>query len=251
MGSVDLPKVREQSVVPMYHQIGEILREKIRLAQYRLGERIPSETELQRHFGVSRATIRKALDSLVVAGVLERRQGSGTYVVEPKIDELLSHLVSFTEEMLLKGMTPSTKRVAAGLVEAPRRLVATLQVAPGQKLLRVERLKCANDQPVAILDAYLAPWLSLSPDDDFSGSLYEVLEKKCGIRVATGDQVIEAKAAAEHEARLLEIRRGDPVLVIRRTEYEEGGRPFDHVVGTYRADRYSYRIQLHRKYWGR
>ncbi|MGE5482956.1 MAG: GntR family transcriptional regulator [Bacteroidota bacterium] len=245
MSALDLPRIEERSIVPIYYQIQEILRQKI-LAGYPPGQRIPSEAELQDHFKVSRATIRKAIDALVSAGVLERKRGSGTYVVEPKIDELLSHLISFTEEMELKGMRPSTRGLSVEFVEPPATVAAALRVGTDQKVLRIERLRCANDQPVVVLTVYLSPHLPVSRDDDYSGSLYRLLENKYGVEIATGDQVIEAASAREHEARLLEVRKGDPVLVIKRTEFGVDGQPLDYVKGVYRADRYSYRIQLHR-----
>lgn len=241
-----LPQVQQNSVLPYYYQIREILRQKIAEGEYQPGSKIPSETELQKHFGVSRATIRNAIDSLVAAGLMYRRRGMGTFVAERKIDELLSHLVSFSEEMRLKGMVPSTSRIAVSMVKPSKLIADELKVSPDDQVLRIERVRCANGDPIVILVSYLPPRLGVSLSEDFSGSLLNLLETKYGVEIFVGDQVIEAASADEQQAALLEIEKGDPVLVIRRTSYSRDGMPVEYVEGIYRADRYSYRIQLHR-----
>jgi GntR family transcriptional regulator len=246
MASNSMPPVLQNNLIPYYYQIREIIRHKIIDGEYGPGDKIPSEAELQEYFGVSRGTIRKAVDSLVAAGMLRREQGMGTFVSEPKIDELLSRLVSFSEEMKLKGKVPGTSHILVSQT-VPSKLVAdALDIPPGESVLRIERVRCADSKPVVILTSYLPARLGVRFNEDFSGSLFELLETKYGVDISLGDQVIEAARADQQQAGLLDIEKGDPVLVIRRTSYSKTGIPVEYVEGIYRADRYSYRIQIHR-----
>lgn len=242
----DFPRVEQDSFLPYYYQIREILRQKIAEGEYKTGSKIPSEIELVQHFGVSRATIRNAIDSLVTDGLLTRRRGTGTFVAERKIAELLSHLVSFSEEMRLKGMNPSTRRISVAHIEPPDVVAESLRTRPGELVLRVERLRCADDKPIVLLLSYLPVRLGIPLSEDFSGSLIDLLENRYGVDIAIGDQTIEAARADEEQAVALEIKKGDPVLIMRRTTYSKDGTPVEYVTGAYRSDRYSFRIQMHR-----
>lgn len=246
MTSNSMRPVLQDNFVPYYYQIREIIRHRIIDGQYAPGAKIPSEAELQEYFGVSRGTIRKAIDSLVATGMLRREQGMGTFVSEPRISELLSRLVSFSEEMRLKGKVPSTSHMHVSQVVPPELVANALEIKPDEPVLRIERVRCADGKPVVILTSWLPKRLGVQSDDDFSGSLIELLETKYAVDLHLGDQVIEAARADEQQAKFLEIEEGDPVLTIRRTSYSKAGVPVEYVEGAYRADRYSYRIQMHR-----
>lgn len=241
-----LDRVEDHPVLPYYYQIREILKQKILDGEWKPGDQIPSEPELQRAFGVSRATVRHAIDSLVAAGMLVRRQGKGTFVAEPKIDEILSQLLSFSEEMTLKGKRPSTSHCAVSLVRPPRPIAEALKLDARERALRIERVRCADGRPIVILTSYLPERLGIPLQEDFRGSLLDLLEQRYGIRIDYGDQVIEAASADPREAGLLQISPGAPVLIIRRTSYDSAGQPVEYVEGVYRADSYSYRVQLRR-----
>ncbi len=241
VGKVDL-----NSVIPLYYQIREDLRRRIEAGQWKPGEAIPSEAELQEIYGVSRATVRQALSELVMEGLLIRKQGRGTFVAPPKIVEPLPRLVSFTEEMRAVGMEPSTRSVRVEIVtDPPKRVRETLRTDE-DRFLRIERVRCANAQPIVLLVSYLPSSLGIDPGEDFSGSLYALLETKYNIRLGEAIQIIEAAIADEDTAAQLEIEEGEPILIIRRGTFAKDGRPVEYVEGFYPADRYRYTIRLER-----
>ncbi|MDR7439852.1 MAG: GntR family transcriptional regulator [Armatimonadota bacterium] len=241
MGKVDL-----SSVIPLYYQIREDLRRRIEAGEWKPGEAIPSEAELQEIYGVSRATVRQALSELVMEGLLIRRQGRGTFVAPPKIVEPLPRLVSFTEEMRAVGLEPSTRSVKVELItDPPKRVRETLRTDE-DRFLRIERVRCANGQPIVLLVSYIPASLGIDPQEDFSGSLYALLETKYRIQLGEALQIIEAGVADEHTAAQLEIEEGEPILIIRRGTFAKDGRAVEYVEGFYPADRYRYTIRLER-----
>lgn len=242
-----LPRLNKDSPVPYYQQIKEILEQAIQQGIFKPGDAIPPEGALQKHFDVSRATLRQAVDALVAAGLLQKRRGIGTFVAAPKIAELLSNLVSFSEEMRLKGLTPGTAHIEVAWEVPADPIAAALQLEPGEKVLRIKRLRTANGEPVVVLTSYVPAWTGISLQDDFSGSLIALLEDKYGVEYASADQTIEAAGADADTAKLLGVAEGDPILVIRRVTRTAAHVPVEYVEGLYRADRYSYRIRLNRQ----
>lgn len=241
MGRIDV-----RSVIPLYYQLREDLRRRIEAGEWKAEEAIPSETELQDIYGVSRATVRQALSELVMEGLLIRKQGRGTFVAPQKIAEPLPRLVSFTEEMRAVGLEPSTRSVkVARTTEPPRRVRETLRTDE-QDFLRIERVRCANGQPIVLLISYLPVSLGIDPAEDFSGSLYSLLENKYSIQLGEALQMIEAGVADEYTASQLDIEEGEPILIIRRGTFAKDGRPVEYVEGFYPADRYRYTIRLER-----
>lgn len=177
-----LPPIDESSALPLYYQVRETVRQQIEAGQWKRGDLIPSESDLQEAFGVSRATIRQALQELVADGLLIRKQGRGTLVATPKIAEALPRLVSFTEEMRMQDMVPSTREATVEIVDAPKRVAEALATRPGERFLRIERVRCANGEPIVLLVSYLPRALGVDPSEDFSESLYALLEGKYGVK---------------------------------------------------------------------
>ncbi|MDR7434266.1 MAG: GntR family transcriptional regulator [Armatimonadota bacterium] len=242
-----MAKVDVTSVIPLYFQVREDIRRRIESGEWKPGDPIPSETELQSMYGVSRATIRQALTEIVREGLLIRKQGRGTFVAPQKIAETLPRLVSFTEEMRRRGLTPSTRRIKVEVLpEAPKRVQEALGTPASEPFLRIERVRCADDRPIVLLVSYLPGSLGIDPKEDFSGSLYELLEVKYGIRLGEALQVIEAGVADETLAEQLEIDEGDPILIIRRSTFSKAKAPVEYVEGFYAAERYRYSIRLER-----
>lgn len=236
-----------QAVLPLYYRVRETLRDRIEAGEWKPGDLIPPESKLLEAFGVSRATIRQALLDLVRDGLLVRKQGRGTFVAVRKIAEPLPRLVSFSEEMIREGLVPSTRAIKVERVrEAPRRVVEALRVSPADEFLRLERVRCADGQPIVLLVSYLPASLGIDPNEDFSSSLYALLEGKYAIELGEALQIIEAGAADDHVAAQLEIAEGDPVLIIRRGLFARDERPVEYVEGFYPADRYHYTVRLQR-----
>jgi len=237
------PLVRRAGTAPLYAQIRDMLRQKIQSGEFPPGTMIPAETELQRAFHVSRHTMRQALTALVEEGHLVRSRGRGTFVLQRRIEEPLPKLLSFTQEMRLRGAEPSTRVVKVAWVRPSPALREALQVREHEQVLRIERVRCADGVPIAVTFSHLPRWVNLTGREDFSGSLYEMLTRM-GIKFAKAFQFIEAGRASSRLARELNVPRGSPVLVLRRTLFADDGRAAEYVEGFYRADRYRYSIWL-------
>ncbi len=229
---------------PLYAQIRDALRARFQSGEFSSGGMIPPEVELQQEFKVSRQTVRQALNALAVEGLVVRSRGRGTFLLQRRIEEPLPQLLSFTEEMRIRGATPSTRRAVVSWIVPSPVVREALRVANGERVLRVERVRCADHVPLVVLVSHLPAWVGLSGKEDFSGSLYEMLQSHVGIKFGKAFQFIEAQQAAAALARSLEVRRGSPILVLRRTLFADDGRPIEYVEGFYRADRYRYSIWL-------
>ena len=204
-----------------------------------VGESIPSERQLTQHLGVSRLTVRAAIDELVRDGYLDRRHGSGTYVTEPKIAQPLT-LTSFSEDMRRRGMKPGSRTLELVVTSAGARLARRLDVSPEARLVRVKRLRLADDEPMAMevlhIPEALVPGLTKADFEDHS--FYELLEERYGIVIASGSQSIEPTVTSEEESEVLRVPLHTPAFLFERTTVSESGRIVEFVRSIYRGDRY-------------
>lgn len=205
----------------------------------KVGQSIPSERQLASDLGVSRLTVRAALDDLVRDGYLDRRHGSGTYVTEPKIAQPLT-LTSFTEDMRRRGMVAGSRTLELSRMPAGARLAHRLHVSPEARVIRVKRLRLADSIPMAMevlhVPEDLVPGLSRA---DFEGhSFYELLSERFGIAIASGTQSIEPTVTNEEESEVLGVPLHTPAFLFERTTESESGRMVEFVRSIYRGDRY-------------
>jgi GntR family transcriptional regulator len=204
-----------------------------------VGQAIPSERLLTSQLGVSRLTVRAALDELVRDGYLERRHGSGTYVTEPKIAQPLS-LTSFSDDMRRRGMVPGSRTLELTTTPAGARLAHRLAVSPEARLVRVKRLRLADSKPMAMevlhVPESLVPGLSRADFED--RSFYELLRERYGIVIASGTQTIEPTVTNEEESEVLGVPLHTPAFLFERTTVSVSGRTVEFVRSIYRGDRY-------------
>lgn len=230
-----------RSPVPKYSQLRAILLDL--LADAAVDAPAPSERELMARFGVARETVRKAVDHLVAEGRLYRVQGKGTYVARPKIEMALG-LTSFTEDMRARGLRPGALELDRRVITAGRTLAAALAIAPTDEVVVLERLRLADDMPMAIerchVPVAVAPGLASADLTD--QSLYDYLERH-GVILDAGEQVIEAAGIDAADAKVLGIPPRSAVLLLTRRSLSRGV-PVEYVVSTYRADRYQLRAAL-------
>lgn len=239
--------IDQGSGVPLYIQIQNILREKIESGEWSPGDKIPTEPELQSEYNVSRFTVRQAISGLLLEGLVTKTRGKGTFVSYPKIEEDLHNLVSFSEEMRKLRKNPSTHVQSVEVIQPTAFIRNMLKLEHNEKVLRIERVRSADNIPITLLISYLPDRLGIDSEDDFSGSLYELLINKYHINISRGDQVIEAAAADDRQAALLEVPHHSPLLVIRRVTFDHQDTPVEFVEGYYPAGRYSYKISLSRQ----
>lgn len=239
-------KLDSNNPVPLYFQLQEIIKRKIEEGEYQPGDLIPTEKELQELYGISRITVRNAINGLVLEDLLVKRQGYGTVVASKRMVEDFSKLSSFTEKMRSQGAEVTSKVLEVARMQAPSRIAEHMRIETGDPVIEVKRLRFVDGEPIAFFTNYLLPIYGVNENDDYSGSIYELLEKKYGVSIVSGEKVIEAMVAASTEAKLLNIAVGDPVLLIRNVTCDENGEPVDYAEGIYRADRYKYVVKLKR-----
>ena len=227
---------------PKYRQLQLALTE-LATSELSPGQRMPSERELLLRFGVSRATVRHALAALERDGVVERRHGSGTYVVERRVTSRL-HLASFSEDMARRGLTPSTRLLTAARIAADAEVSEALDVAPGEAVARIERLRCADGRPMAYeVGSYPLARLPGLMDADLTGSVYELLRRRYRRPPDGGEQLLWAEPASARLAGWLQVEVAAPLLVFQRTALSRGA-PIEHSTSWYRADRYRISMEL-------
>lgn len=183
----------KQSPIPIYIQIEEQLKQQIQQGDFPIGTSIPSERELSERFLVSRMTVRQSITNLVNDGLLYREKGRGTFVASPKVEQPLNGLTSFTEDMESRGMVPSSKLIGFDILEPESDVAQELRLGEGDQVYFVERIRFADDKPMAIERTYLP--VKQFPDlteKSFQGSLYAVIENKQQLKISHATQRMEA-----------------------------------------------------------
>lgn len=210
------------------------------------GDRAPSERELTQQYNVSRMTARHALSTLEAEGYLTRIPGSGTFVSQPKFEQKLNAVTSFTEEVQLHGMTPDTRLLATALVEADARIAEKMGVPAGTPIIQFQRLRLANGTPMALeaSNLPLGRFPGLEQANLANDSLYRVLREKYHFKPARASQSIEVMVAGTFEAGLLNVRAGAPLLLMERITHDNDDRIVEYVRSFYRGDRYRFVTEL-------
>jgi GntR family transcriptional regulator len=212
-------------------------------------QRAPSEREIAETLGISRMTARAAMSNLVADGYLYSVPGKGTFVSNPKMRQDLMELTSFTQDMRNRGLKPGARLLEIGVTDrASENICRRLELPVGEDLIRIHRLRTADEEPMCLETSYLpnsyVPWLL--EEDLESGSLYHALESH-GIELVRAEEQLEATVVWETESELLTVPAGYPALLIERTTYTEGGRPIEYVKSLYRGDRYRFTAMLFKR----
>ncbi|WP_069815588.1 GntR family transcriptional regulator [Streptomyces sp. TP-A0874] len=243
--STGSPGGRRVARVPKYYRLKRHLLEMTeRLPP---GSAVPPERALATEFDTSRTTVRQALQELVVEGRLERIQGKGTFVAKPKVAQALQ-LTSYTEDMRAQGLEPTSQLLDIGYVVADDRLAGSLGVEAGGRVLRIERLRLASGEPMAIETTHLSAkrFPALRRSLVKYSSLYTALAEVYGVRPAEAEETIETSLATPREAGLLGTDVGLPMLMLSRHSVDAEGAPVEWVRSVYRGDRYKFIARLRR-----
>ncbi|MER3400992.1 MAG: hypothetical protein C4313_07660 [Thermoflexus sp.] len=238
--------LEREGPLPLHEQIRERLLKAIQSGKVAAHRRLPSERVLAQWFAVNRLTVRQALRELIAQGYLYARFGRGTFVAARPVHQPLQWLTSFTEDMAARGMKASSRVLAREIRPAPADIAARLGIAPGAEVVRLERLRLADGEPMAIETAFLphARCPGLLAFDFSRCSLYEVLRKHFGLRLDRAEQVLRAVVLPAREARLLGVSRGAPAFLLERTTFLDSGEAIEFVRSFYRGDRYQFRVHL-------
>jgi GntR family transcriptional regulator len=240
--------IYRNSPLPRYYQLKEIMRGRVKSDEWKPGDLIPSERELSEKYGISRMTARQAITDLVNEGLFYREQGKGTFVSQRKITQQLIHLTGFTEDIRARGQKPGTKVLSAEMFPADETTAEKLSIDPGTLIFRLQRLRLADDEPLAIeLSQISFKGCERLLDEDLEQhSLYRLLETKYGILLMEADQELEAGLAGNEEAQLLKISINRPVLFTRRITYTERNQPIEYAKAVYCGNKYTFYTHLKR-----
>lgn len=233
---------------PLYLQLRDALLHGIEQGDYGPHQRLPSERELSRDYGVSRITVRQALAELIQEGRVYAQVGKGTYVADPATRQPLSSLFGFSESVRRHGRAPTSKVLDTAVEPASEQVAVRLQLESGAEIVRIRRLRMADGLALVVETTLLPhasfPGLLQRMADDVS--LYSVLEESYGVRMTSAEVTLEAALADEAEARLLGLPHPTAVLRVEQTTYTGDGRPMELSRSSYRGDGYRFQAILHR-----
>jgi GntR family transcriptional regulator len=219
---------------PLYRQIEETLRELIEDTDYEPGDRIPSERALAGQLGVSRMSVRRAIENMIRRGLLERRSTAGTFVCEPRVIRPAGSLDVFSLSRYLReeGVSPGSRIIELEEVRANRKTASRLQIRVGARTRLIRRLRLANQMPFCVETSFLPVALTpeLNTEELRTGaSLYQLLEQQFGLRAITSQDEWSVAPATREEADLLELTPGDPILLLRSVIFDQLNRPVEYL----------------------
>ncbi len=236
-------EIDRNSHLPLYIQLKQVLTEKIRLGEWKAGEKLPSEEEIQQIFVVSRTTVRQAMREIELEGKITRQAGRGTFVTQAKFMEGPNAFELEMSEFTKKGMQVSWQVIEASEVSASDKVAEWLQIEPGTKVFCLKRLRFANDVAIGHTDSYVTA--------EYIGQIDLSLAKTAGtmfylsridLTNCTAEHFLESLPADREDAHILGIERGAPVMVVSRVLRNTEDRQFEFFRGVYRGDQFRYHI---------
>jgi DNA-binding GntR family transcriptional regulator len=233
------------SVAPAYHRVAGALRADIQRGRWKVGERIPTETELSAQFDVSRNTVRQALDILHSMNLVSRQQGRGTFVAPHGLSHMIGELKSLTDVLRERGLVPGTEGIKVAI--DPRPPIDAIEHLGSSTIWRVDRVRTTDGRPFCDMSSWLPDELGRRLDVNRliqDGSLYRILKDDLGILLTEATEIIRAEGATAEEASALSIRRGTPVIVMYRWVSDNRGRPVEYARAAAPGDRYQYLAKL-------
>jgi len=243
-------KLNRNSAFPLSHQLIEVMRDLILKGNYKAGQPFFTENEVVERYGVSRTTVREATSRLVYEGLLRRERGKGTFVIKPRIHEESRSLLSYTEEIISRGMKAGSRLVEIKLQIPPWRIRNILQLNKDNKIIRLKRVRLANGEPMAIQTSHLpytlCPEIYQGEYDWNTQSLSAALED-LGLKMVRATQRVYISSADKENASLLNITRGEPLLVVERTCLLKDNTPIEYAIIHNRGDRWDFIMELKRK----
>lgn len=245
--TVSIRPIDKENPIPYYIQLKESLSETIERGEWKPGEQLPSEPELCQVFDVSRTVVRQALQAMTYEGLVVRKKGKGTFVAEPKLSEdLVQRLTGFYQDQAERGHPPVSQVLKQNVVPASSKVAAFLKLEPGAPVIEIERLRFVQNEPIVLVTTYL-PYL-LCPElvraDLTRQSLYALLEQQYGLMITRGHRTLEAVAANQYEADLLQVEKKAPLMLLDSVSYLADGTPIEYYHAVHRGDRSRFEAAL-------
>ncbi len=245
---MDQPVTPLRSGRPRHEQVSAWIKEQIDNEALRVDDQLPSESKLGALFSVSRITVRRALQTLESEGLIYKRQGLGSFIRGPQVNQVLFRLTDFVEDMNAAGIRARSKVLLMEPVPATPRIARELDVEAEQQVLRLDRLRYGDDEPVAFDSTWLPVFVAqlLSGSDLNKHTIYSILEREFDIHICCSRYRIEAVNAPNDVAGHLDIPWGRALLLIERTSYSEQKQPVYFQQRYYRCDHVAYEFELDR-----
>src|SRR6516164_8439325 len=243
------PLIDPSSAAPLYAQVEAVLASDIAGGTLPAGSQLPTENDLIERFGVSRPTVRRAVQNLVSRGLVEIQRGKGTYVTRPKITQELTALSGFVEDMQALGRHPTARLIDRQLVPADRTVAQQLALPAGSLVVRIRRVRLADGEPVSFDETWLPKEVGekVITNDLEVEPIFSLLETKYDLPLVEAEYRLEAVAAQPVVAEALGIETGSPLFLIERTSYCAGNQPVDYEQLYYRGDMVRFVTRLARR----
>lgn len=239
--------IDHSSALPLHAQVENLLRDMISLNEYQNGKFLPNEVDLAKRLGISRNTVRQAINKLVLEGLIVRKKGVGTKVAEKrKVITRLDNWLSFTQEMKERGISVRNFALDVKFVVPEEEVRDFFGLGEDKLVLRMERLRGTEENPIVNFISYFHPRVGLTEDEDFSKPLYQILEEKYHTVAANSKEEIKAISADKNMAKKLAVKTGDPILFRKRFVFDPGERPIEYNLGYYNGNDFTYSIEIKR-----
>jgi len=234
---------------PLYSRVEAVLAGEIADGGLKVGDQLPTEDNLIARFGVSRITVRRAIQNLVSRGLVEIRRGKGTFVAAPKITQDLKELSGFVEDMHALGRKPTARVVGKEIVTADATVAHQLALTKGEHVVRIRRVRLADGIPLSFDETYLPLEIGkkILTNDLKVEPIFSLLERKYGVPLIEAEYKLDAVEAEAEVAAALKVKRRSPIFRIERTSYSTGSRPVDYERLHYRGDLTQFVTRLVRK----
>lgn len=238
--------IDHSSSIPLHIQVENTLRDLILGPAITEGTLLPRETDIAKKLGVARNTVRQAIGKLVQDGLVERKKRFGTVVQSKVVNTKLDSWRSFTQEMNEQGIPFINYLIKTTIINPNIELKEKLNLLSDNKVVKLERIRGMEDGPFVYFISYFHPRIGLSGNENFEKPLYEMLEREYSTPVSKSKEKISALLADKNIANKLHINKGEPILFRERFVYDPGERIVEYNIGYYRADKFTYSIEITR-----
>jgi GntR family transcriptional regulator len=252
VGLKNIPYFDEDDKSPLYHKIQNHILGRIESGEFEVGDMLPPEPELAEYYGVSRITVKRALLELSNEGIIVRKQGKGTFVAAPKLEEDISKVVALAQPVLMHPGRSWHKVLSVKTEKADSEVAKALDIEAGTPVVRIERLKIVDEQPYIYELSYVSE--DLCPDlerkflDWKTKLIYEILQSEYSLQLSRTKMTIEPTILNLLEARLLDSHEGAPAMLWRRVTFTNEGKPAEFYKAVVRGDRFKYYLEFPPKF---
>ena len=228
--------------VPLYQQLKEKLREEIASGVYKSGEQLPSERAFSQKNGISLITVRKALAELAAEGIIDKKQGKGSFVAIPKYGRDYTSIMSFSEACRMEGLRPGSSLIVRRIERVDENIARILRLEGDQLAVYISRLRTVNEEPMVIENSYFSLEYSFLLKEDLSGSLFDLLRSRLQVEITSSRKTIEICRAQSDDAKLLNVTRNSPLMLVKSIAFMQNDQPAYYCTQIINGERYKLHV---------